>query len=257
MLLTEPPPLPRFGLHAERYREHRLAYSTDMFSAMLGVVGHDKHLAIDLGAGTGQATGTLLDNFDRVVAVEPDAEMAALIPNHDHLDVWVERAEDAICPPGSVDAVVAATAYHWMDQDLIARKVFNWLRPGGVFLAFAYDVVGWKPAPVQGLVHRRHGDWKSCMHARLTSNYDYAEVLQAVDLYEDVQALRAVIEQTMTPESAAGFLMTTSYASLYARRTSDEASYEVKLADDIKTAARGQKIVARFPMVGALAVKAA
>ena len=253
--MIETTPLPRFGLHAERYHRRRLAYGPEVFVALLDSLGAGRNVAVDLGAGTGPATGYRLGVFDRVIAVEPDAEMAALIPPDPRLEVRIERAEETVCAPGSVDAVIAATAFHWMDQPLITRKAYQWLRPGGVFFAFAYDVVGWRPAGVQEAVHRRHGEWKSCMHARLTTNYDYADEIRRAGLFADVQALRAVVEQPMTPEEAAGFLMTTSYASLFARKTGDEAAYEAGLEAEIAEAARTSGVVARFPMVGALAVK--
>ena len=87
---------------------------------------------LDLGAGTGKLTQQLLDRSLDVVAVEPSPGML------DHLRtalpaVQAHRgsAEAIPLPDASVDAVMVAQAWHWVDVDRAVAEVARVLRPGG------------------------------------------------------------------------------------------------------------------------------
>src|SRR4051812_25291898 len=104
------PTSPRYGLHADRYRRFRPGYPGWLFDLAAERCGPPHALALELGAGSGQATSEILRRFERVVAVEPDADMAALIPADPRLQVRVAPAESAELPSG-VDAAISATAF--------------------------------------------------------------------------------------------------------------------------------------------------
>jgi len=87
--------------------------------AATGLVGPGRS-ALDLGAGSGQATGILLAEGMDVVAVEPGPRLAAIL--HDRFPratVLRSRAEDLRLDPASFDLVVAATSIHWMNLDVV------------------------------------------------------------------------------------------------------------------------------------------
>lgn len=103
--------------------------------------------ALDLGAGTGQATGPLLAAGLDVVAVEPGPRLAALLRSaHPTARVVGTTAEEARLPSDTFDLVVAATSLHWMDLDVVLPKVSDALRVGGRFLVFR-NVFGDPEAP--------------------------------------------------------------------------------------------------------------
>ena len=88
---------------------------------------------LDLAAGTGLLTRELTPRAGRVVAVEPDARML------DRLTAAVPAAhpvrgtaEELPLADGTVDGVLAASAWHWFDADRAAAEVARVLRPGGV-----------------------------------------------------------------------------------------------------------------------------
>jgi SAM-dependent methyltransferase len=89
--------------------------------------------AVDLGAGTGRLTEQLVARADEVVAVEPDERMRSVLlremPDAIALD---GRGEAIPLPDRSVDAVVAATSWHWMDPVETVSEVARVLVPGGV-----------------------------------------------------------------------------------------------------------------------------
>jgi SAM-dependent methyltransferase len=127
-----------FEAHADVYDHARPPYPAALWNAVreLGVLqpGHD---AIDLGAGSGQATGPLLAAGLGVTAVEPGPRLASQIrAAHPTATVLQARAEDVTLPGRSFDLAVAATSIHWMDLDVLLPKVHGWLRPDGLFLVW-------------------------------------------------------------------------------------------------------------------------
>jgi ubiquinone/menaquinone biosynthesis C-methylase UbiE len=92
---------------------------------------------LDLGAGTGKLTRVLLGRFSRVYAVEPDAEMRALLP---HGCEALPGSAEAIPLDGeTVDAIFCAEAFHWFDWPVALEEIARVLRPGGL-LAILFNV---------------------------------------------------------------------------------------------------------------------
>jgi SAM-dependent methyltransferase len=88
---------------------------------------------VDLGAGTGKLTGTLIALGCDVVAVEPDpAMLAQLRSGHPAVPAVPGSAEAIPLPDASVDAVVCGNAMHWFDMDLAGPEIARVLVPGGV-----------------------------------------------------------------------------------------------------------------------------
>jgi SAM-dependent methyltransferase len=90
--------------------------------------------ALEIGPGTGQVTQRLLRNGAHVVAVEPDPSMASYLFETSasaNLDVVISSFEDAAVAPASFDLAVAATSFHWVDQEVGLTKLGRAMRPGG------------------------------------------------------------------------------------------------------------------------------
>jgi ubiquinone/menaquinone biosynthesis C-methylase UbiE len=85
---------------------------------------------LDLGAGTGKLSRLLAESGAHVVAVEPLAEMRALLP--DGIEGLDGSAEEIPLPGAAVDAVTAAQAFHWFDEELALAEIRRVLRPGGL-----------------------------------------------------------------------------------------------------------------------------
>ena len=93
--------------------------------------------ALDLGAGTGQATGPLLAEDTDVVAVEPGHQLAAtLAAAHPDAELLISRAEDVDLAESAFDLVVAATSIHWMNLDVLLPNIDRWLKPEGRLLVW-------------------------------------------------------------------------------------------------------------------------
>jgi SAM-dependent methyltransferase len=124
----------------EVYDRIRPLYPKRMYQDLFNYLGddpaHPSSLAtIEIGPGTGQATGALLERGATVAAVEPGTKLATYLrrkfPDEPRLVVINERFEDAPLPEGMADLVFAATSFHWIDPQVRYAKTLSVLRPGG------------------------------------------------------------------------------------------------------------------------------
>jgi SAM-dependent methyltransferase len=89
---------------------------------------------VELGAGTGILTRLLTGRVEHVQAIEPDARMREVLSARSGgAAVVAASAESLPVPDGSADAVIASSAWHWMDEALAVPEVARVLRPGGYF----------------------------------------------------------------------------------------------------------------------------
>jgi SAM-dependent methyltransferase len=90
---------------------------------------------LEIGAGTGIFTRLLAERVDQVTAVEPDDRMRAVLADRTRtiggLKVLAGSAEALPAEDGSCDAVVAASAWHWVDEERAVPEVARVLRSGG------------------------------------------------------------------------------------------------------------------------------
>jgi SAM-dependent methyltransferase len=91
-------------------------------------------VVLEIGPGTGQATRPLLERgAARLVAIEPDPELAEYLPSvvGERPEVLRTTLEDADLPPAAFDLAVAASSFHWVDAPVGLAVIRHALRPGG------------------------------------------------------------------------------------------------------------------------------
>ena len=100
-----------FSQHATDYAQFRPHYPPDLF-AWLASIAPGRELAVDVGAGNGQAAVALAQHFDRVIAVDPSAKQIANAPASPTDQVLYQQgtAEYLGCDSGTADLLVAAQA---------------------------------------------------------------------------------------------------------------------------------------------------
>lgn len=90
---------------------------------------------LDLGAGTGKLTRLLVSRLGRVVAVEPDERMRRLlVASCPKAEVLPGSAEEIPLAEASVDAVFAAQAFHWFNNERALAEIARVLRPRGALV---------------------------------------------------------------------------------------------------------------------------
>jgi SAM-dependent methyltransferase len=143
-----------FGAAAAVYAEHRPDYAEDAVQWALEPVSTREPLRVlDLGAGTGKLTATLVRLGAEVTAVEPDPAMLAELRRWSGpAQALSGSAEDIPLPDASVDAVLAGQAMHWFDLSRAVPEIGRVLVPGGVLAALWNvddDRVDWVAALAQ------------------------------------------------------------------------------------------------------------
>lgn len=249
---------PAFGAWADLYWRFRPIYPQAVFTLLSALVKPRAALCVELGAGSGQATTCLLNRFERVVAVEPDAAMAKLMPHVARLDTLISSAEAYPGPDRPADAVVAASALHWMDQEQIVRRAGDWLRPGGVFFVFNYGAVQLPgaAASVQRVLQRHAQTSRAHADSRLSDFAPYGDTLEAAGCYRDVDTFELFADHRWSARELAGFLMSTSYGHAAAVSSGDASAYFQRLIDDLDAASEGRVLSVRFPIDGGFGLKA-
>ncbi|MEU3750783.1 MULTISPECIES: class I SAM-dependent methyltransferase [Streptomyces] len=124
-------------------REERFRVMLDMVEALVG----PKPRVLDLACGTGSITDRLLQRFPEATSTGVDLDPALLAIAEGHFDgdervtfvtadlkdpAWAERL-----PHGSYDAVLTATALHWLHSEPLTTlygQVAGLVRDGGVFM---------------------------------------------------------------------------------------------------------------------------
>ena len=89
-------------------------------------------VVLDLAAGTGKLTALLVGTGAEVVAVEPVAEMRAVLERElPGVRALAAAAEAIPLDASSVDAVTVGQAFHWFHGDEALAEIHGVLRPGG------------------------------------------------------------------------------------------------------------------------------
>jgi len=125
-----------FGKVAESYDRGRPTYPRE---AVEWLVGSAPRSVLELGAGTGKLTRTLVDLGHDVHATEPDEAMLAVLRrNLPDVRASVGSAERIPAPDLSYDVVVVGQAFHWFDAETALPEISRVLSPGGT-LALAWN----------------------------------------------------------------------------------------------------------------------
>jgi SAM-dependent methyltransferase len=138
-------------------------------------------LVLDVGAGTGKATLPLARRGYEVIAIEPSANMAAVLrANLDGARVTMEQTTfEHYQPVRAIDVLLSAQAFHWVDPRVRYAKAAAVLRPGGAIALLRNDMADLDPdlhaeldrAYAEHLPQSRHRD-AAAVRAEITAEID-------------------------------------------------------------------------------------
>jgi SAM-dependent methyltransferase len=146
-----------FGSAAEDYARYRPAPPAEAALWALATDGNGPEwgTVVDIAAGTGNLTQHLLPLAERVIAVDLDPRMLAVLGRR-LTRVPRVKAYGEVLPlrSGAADAAVISSAWHWMDHSRFWPELARVLRPGGRFgvvssgidrsVEWVGDVLGWR-----------------------------------------------------------------------------------------------------------------
>jgi SAM-dependent methyltransferase len=128
-----------FGTVALMYDDVRPGYPDQVLDAIAGHHGGTPRSVVELGAGTGKGTELLVRLGAPVTCVEPDPRMAAVLrAKFPQAEVVTTTFEEWTPPPGGVDLIGCALAWHWLDPETRNRRAHDALAPGGSLAVFGH-----------------------------------------------------------------------------------------------------------------------
>jgi SAM-dependent methyltransferase len=123
----------RFDDRVADYVLHRPSYPADAIDFVVSALAlRPGDVIADVGAGTGISSALFLDREIDVRAIEPNAPMRAAaeatLGDRRGFSTHTGTAEATTLPDGSVDAIVAAQAFHWFDPPRAREEALRILR---------------------------------------------------------------------------------------------------------------------------------
>ena len=123
-----------FGLDPDGYNVGRPDYPESVYRTLAHRCGLGSGTRVlEIGPGTGLVTRRLLAERARVTAIEPDPAMAEYlrqIASSSDLRVVNSSLEEAEIERDGFDLAIAATSFHWVDQEVGLSKLGEGVRPG-------------------------------------------------------------------------------------------------------------------------------
>jgi SAM-dependent methyltransferase len=193
-------PYTAFADVAGAYERGRPGYPSE---AVRWLVGDEPRDVVDLGAGTGKLTRTLVALGHRVTAVEPldemRAQLAVVLPE---VSAVAGSAESMPLPDASADVVTSAQAFHWFDHDDALPEIARVLRPAGR-LALVWN-------------SRDDRDpWMARLSAIIGNETiqesDVVPILDASGLFRWVETKRFAFEQVLDRDGLLDLVLSRSY----------------------------------------------
>jgi SAM-dependent methyltransferase len=142
-----------FGEVAELYDRYRPSYPPALVDDLIALAGLDGTQAVlDVGAGTGKATALFARRAIPVVAIEPNANMAAVARGNlsRFAHVTIEEADfEAWRPDGRrFPLLICGQAWHWVAPEVGYAKAHDVLAEEGILAAF-WNRVAWEEADIR------------------------------------------------------------------------------------------------------------
>ena len=124
------------------YDKYRPGYAPELYREIFSYIPiGEESTAVEVGSGSGQATGPILRTGCRLTAVEYGEQFSAVLRekfrDYPKFSVITGKFEETELEQDSCDLVFSATAFHWIPEKEGYEKVYAILKEGGAFARFA------------------------------------------------------------------------------------------------------------------------
>jgi SAM-dependent methyltransferase len=212
---------------APYYVRYRVAYPGRLLEDLLGRSGvTGKGRLLDLACGPGRVALALARSFQEVWAIDLEPEMIEVgrseaaqrkVENVKWMNGSVEYLE---APPASFELITIGEAFHRLDQQLVAFKSLQWLKPGCCLATLGCDTVftggeGWQKIVLDAARRqrkRRHPNGDDSSGKPGSGPRHNERVLREAG-FMDVASFPFVVAHEWTIEAIFGYLFSTSVCS--------------------------------------------
>ncbi|HCJ28328.1 MAG TPA: class I SAM-dependent methyltransferase [Pseudomonas sp.] len=173
-----------FSIRSNDYAQFRPSYPDSLFDWLAEQCRQTRY-ALDVAAGTGQATLPLLARFDRVVACDASSDQLTGSSGWRSVQRFAAQAERLPLRDGLADLLVVAQALHWFATPTFFAEAKRVLAPDGLFCAWCYSLLQIDPM-LDAVITRLHGETLKGYWPRGRASVDAG--------YSDIQAPFETIE---------------------------------------------------------------
>jgi ubiquinone/menaquinone biosynthesis C-methylase UbiE len=205
-----------FATIANQYASFRPTYAPELLQELVALTGHQTYpapiVALDIAAGSGQATLHLAEYAQTVIASDLALSQIASMPTHPRIQRYVARAEASAMPDHSVDLITVAQAMHWFDVAAFHHEVHRILKPNGILAVWTYALLSGTPE-LTNIINRLYAhtaNWWPADRAHVDNHYaTLAFPYQRIDFTPPPMVMHYTLEQLL------GYLRTWSGVQRY------------------------------------------
>ena len=141
----------RFSARALAYDRYRPRYPASVFDDIMLSAGLGAGAEVmEIGSGTGIATGPLVDRGLNVTAIEPSRTLTTVAESKTGNRVrFIDRRFEECSTESPVRLLVAFNAWHWVEQPFGTGLAAQLLQPGGTLALVWTEVVQWGQPPFE------------------------------------------------------------------------------------------------------------
>ncbi|MDP4146043.1 MAG: class I SAM-dependent methyltransferase [Bacillota bacterium] len=136
----------RFLGFADIYDSARPKCPKKVMEIIVGYLGRNPSLVVDLGCGTGLSTTIWSEVSSNVIGIEPSPDMirvarekAAFLENVKFISAF---SHNIGLESNSVDVITCSQSFHWMNPEITLNEASRILKEGGIFAVYDCD---WPP----------------------------------------------------------------------------------------------------------------
>ncbi|MEX0290687.1 MAG: class I SAM-dependent methyltransferase [Flavobacteriaceae bacterium] len=133
---------------------------------------------LDIGCGTGQSAIALAHYCDKVVGIEPSAEMISRAIAHSGVSYLEHQAEELPFPEEVFDVITFAGSWYYAKSQQLLNEVFRVIKPGGTIVIYDFEIalkkvliaLGITPKEIPELVYDHKVDFSGLENEALEFN---------------------------------------------------------------------------------------